>query len=183
MNESAPLSAACVSWLQFCGHGWDILQSIKALCSSFYQVAELFFPAFRQIKCLACLWPFVNPVLLHVLSLNSHETKQRLLLWNYKCFCAWNGTGKKKKNLAEILCRSLFVRFWVIRLFMCTGTPRQWNNDMSLQVVCRIFLGFWRGLHGKVSNVVSLVNGWFWGLCKITSVRTLVPRYYLEALL
>ena len=49
---------------------------------------------------------------------------------------------KRKKNLVEILCRSLFVRFWVIRLFMCTGTPKQWNNDMSLQVVCRIFLGF-----------------------------------------
>lgn len=64
---------------------------------------------------------------------------------------------KQGKNEAEALCRLLFVRFWVIRLFMWAGTPRQRNNDMSLQVVCRVFPGFWRGLHGKVFR-----KGWKW---------------------
>lgn len=119
----------------------------------------------------------VDPVSLHISSLSLHETKRRLLLWNNKCVLCivWNKTGRNG-NRAEMLCRPLFVRFWVIRLFMCAGTPRQWNNDMSLQVACRIFLGFWRGLHGKVSKGVSLVCGWFRGLCRITSVRTVVSR-------
>lgn len=84
-----------------------------------------------------------------------------------------------EKNQAEMLCCPLFVRFWVIRLFMCAGTPRQWNNDMSLQVVCRIFLGFWIGLR-EVSKGVSLVWGRFKGLQDHFSGGTLVPRLHLK---
>lgn len=119
----------------------------------FFLVADLFFPALRQMKWLAYLLPFVNPHLTACLV--------SLLTWNKAAITAlklqmlfhiiWN-KAKIKKNQAETLCRLLFVRFWVIRLFMWAGTPRQWNNDMSLQVVCRVFLGFWRGLHGEVSK-------------------------------
>lgn len=154
-------------------------QYTSTLCPFFFLPCSRFvFPSIQSNDMAGVFITLcVDPVSLHVSSLSLHETKRRLLLWNNKCVLCivWNKTGKNG-NLAEMLCRSLFVRFWVICLFMCAGTPRQWNNDMSLQVACRIFLGFWRGLRGKVYKGVSLVCGWFRGLCRIASFRTVVSR-------
>lgn len=175
-----------VSWLQVCGHERDILQSIKTLrCRhtltdrtqehySFFFfggvflcfVADLFFPSIQANETGSMFITLCEPSLTACLV--------SFLTWNKAAIIAlklqmllcivWNKTGEKK--IQEKRCTAHCLSdFWVIRLFMCAGTPRQWNNDMSLQVVCRIFLGFWRGLRGKVSKGVPLVCVPFRGLC------------------
>lgn len=164
VNESALLSAACLMTPGLRARtGTYYSQTRRCTPDTHWQTVAPFSPS-----CCRSVFPSIETnemvgmsiSLCETMSdctsrlLSLLETKWRLPPWNLK-----KKKKKGKKTSTEMLCHPLFVRFWVIRLFMWAGTPRQWSNDMSLQVVCRVFLGFWE------AYMLKFPQGWHQCVC------------------
>lgn len=161
---------APVSWLHVCTYERDILQSNKMLHSRHNG---------RRDKSFFLSWCWF--VFSH------YSDKWNITLCEPPCFQTINGVShlikqKGKKN-SEMLCRTHFVRFQLICLFMWTGTPWQRNNDISLQVVCRISLDFEGAWMVKFPKGWHLCGGGF-DASVITSAQGLeCYRQHLKVLL